>query len=179
MFSFVPPSGPAPCGSRPQRGGWQWASCLGRWPRRSVPPRTRLTCLTQRGQQCTAQASARQHIHPHRDGLRRGVCTPVVRILAAEASGNLCEREPPGQTCPDIAHHPRIQEFHSPEADAPEPPPGSAPCWHDRGPLIALRACSRLTVLGAPPNTVAIVRNAWPWASPRLWVSRSSTLTCV
>jgi hypothetical protein len=110
---------------------------------------------------------------------RREVCPTVVRILAAEASGNLCGREAPGQTCPDIAHHPRIQEFHSPEADAPELLPGSAPCWYDRGPLIALLACSRLTVLGAGPNTVAIVRNAWHWASPRLRVSRSSTLTCV
>ncbi len=44
---------------------------------------------------------------------------------------------------------------------------------------LALRASSRLTVLGARPNTVAIVRNDWPWASPRLRVSRSSILMCV
>jgi len=47
------------------------------------------------------------------------------------------------------------------------------------GPRIALRACSRLTVLGARPNTDAIVRNEWPWASPRLRVSRSSTRMCL
>ena len=46
-------------------------------------------------------------------------------------------------------------------------------------PLAALGADSRLPVLGARLNTVAIVRNAWPWASPRLTVSRSSTRMCV
>jgi hypothetical protein len=37
---------------------------------------------------------------------------------------------------------------------------------------LTLRADSRLTVLGARPNTLAIVRNESPWANSRLSVSR-------
>ena len=43
---------------------------------------------------------------------------------------------------------------------------------------VVLRADSRLTVLGARPNTLAIVRSEWPWANPKLKVSRSSAVMC-
>ena len=36
---------------------------------------------------------------------------------------------------------------------------------------MVLQADSRLTVLGARPNTFAIVRSEWPWVRPRLKVS--------
>ncbi|HSL06072.1 MAG TPA: hypothetical protein VK901_21355, partial [Nitrospiraceae bacterium] len=45
--------------------------------------------------------------------------------------------------------------------------------------LNALRVDSRLTVQGLRLNTDAIVRNEWPWARPRLRVSRSSALMCL
>ena len=37
----------------------------------------------------------------------------------------------------------------------------------------------RLMVLGVHRNILAITRNEWPWARPRLRVSHSSTLRCV
>ena len=42
-----------------------------------------------------------------------------------------------------------------------------------------MRAASRLTVRGARPTTLAIIRHDGPWASPRLRVSRSSIRRCV
>lgn len=53
--------------------------------------------LQRRDQQCAMQASARHYIQPHIDGLRREVCSHVVRTLASEASGSLCRREAPSR----------------------------------------------------------------------------------
>jgi hypothetical protein len=81
----------------------------------------------------------------------------------------------------DILPQPGIHEFaRSPRLTGP----GSRQCLRRAGPIrssprVVLRADSRLTVLGARPNTLAIVRNEWPHASPRLKVSRSSALMCL
>lgn len=48
------------------------------------------------------------------------------------------------------------------------PSPGCAPDSHDT--RAALRASSRLTVLGICSTTDAIVRSEWPWAGPGSWV---------
>ena len=45
-------------------------------------------------------------------------------------------------------------------------------------PCVGLRAYARLTVRGARPNTRALIRSAWPWATPTLTVSRSAALMC-
>lgn len=127
----------------------------GIWPRRSVPRRprpTRFAHLTPRGQQCAPPRAVGQHIQARTDGLGRQLFIHVVRMCTLEPPSNLLGQAPLGQVCSAVVPQPGIQE---------------------------LARLQRLTVLGVRLNIVAIVRNEWPRASPRLKVSRSSALMCL
>ena len=144
------------------------------------PPCPRPACLarlTQRRQQCAAQGAAGQHIQAHIDGLDREVFPHVVRIRASKAPGNLLWRTAVGQMLSHLLPQPGFQECAgSPWLLGPD---GRQRVCRTGTIGAALRGVAgRLTVLGARPNTLAIVRSEWPWARPTLNVSRSSALMC-
>ncbi len=141
---------------------------------RSPRPRpARLAPLTQRHQQFALQGAAGQHLQAHVEGLGRELCAHVVRIRAAKVPGNLFRRAALGQLRLHVLPEPRIQEC------ARVPARVCAVQARYGWPRVTWRANARLTVLGARPSIDASVRNEWPWARPRLKVSRSSALKCV
>ena len=170
------------------RAGRDFGRTLGHW--RHVgdvaasigPPRPRSACLarlTERRQQCAPQDSAWQQRQAHIDGFGREVFPHVVRIRTLETSGNLFGRVALRQMLPHIRPQPGIQEC----AGAPGLTGSSGGL--DLCRTGAIRAASRAVAgrlaahgAGGRPNILAIVRSEWPWARPKLNVSRSSALMC-
>ena len=113
------------------------------------------------------------------DGLDRQLFAHVVRIRALKPSGNLFGRTPLSQMRPHVLPQPGIQEFARPPWLTD---PSRCQGVRRAGPIGPLhRVAGARTAHGAGRgglNTVAIVRNEWPWASPKLNVSRSSAFMC-
>ena len=92
-------------------GDWRHVGNLAPAVPASCPRATGLTGLPQRGQQCTPQASPRQHIQGRVDGFGREVFLHVIRIRASEAASNLFGRAALSQLCGDVLPQPRVEEF--------------------------------------------------------------------